>query len=194
MKTHHAVIGIFSALLLVGCAGTDFVRPKSEELRLGVTKKEEVLKRMGDPRVKGSAVVSGESVDSVNYVYASMGAEPYASGVTGVRAIELVFWKDTLVAHQFISSMKADATHFPKDKATQVKEGMTRQQVLQLLGEPSGRAVFPVISERDGEGMMYSYVETRGFTSHQRRLAVELDTRGIVKKSTFLSHGDSPTP
>ena len=194
MRMHIALASICAVLLLTACAGTDFVRPTDAQLRLGATTKEEVLKQFGDPRSKGSAIVSGESVDSMSYAYAAFGAEPHSPGVTGARSIEFVFWKDKLVAHQFNSSMKADATYFPKDNAAQVKQGMTRQQVLQLMGEPSGRAIFPVISERDGDGMLYQYVEVRGFTPHLRKLVVELDAQGRVKKSTFSAQGESPAP
>jgi hypothetical protein len=194
MRMRIALASTCAALLLAACAGTDFVRPTPDQLRLGATTKEDVLKQFGDPRSKGSAIVSGESVDSVSYAYAAVGAEAYSPGVTGARSVEFVFWKDRLVGHQFNSSMKADATYFPKDKAAQVKQGMTRQQVLQLMGEPSGRAVYPVISERDGEGLLYQYVEVRGFTPHQRKLVVELDAQGRVTKSTFSAQGESPAP
>jgi hypothetical protein len=158
MRMRIALASTCAALLLAACAGTDFVRPTPDQLRLGATTKEDVLKQFGDPRSKGSAIVSGESVDSVSYAYAAVGAEAYSPGVTGARSVEFVFWKDRLVGHQFNS------------------------------------AVYPVISERDGEGLLYQYVEVRGFTPHQRKLVVELDAQGRVTKSTFSAQGESPAP
>ena len=190
-----ALLAIGATLLLGACAaGRDFVRPSAEELRIGVTTRDEIVKRYGEPSRTASVVMNGESVSVVNYAYASLAAEAFHPGVTGARSASFHFWDGKLVGHQFVSSMKADASYFAKDKAAQVKQGMERAQVLALMGEPSGRMVYPLVEVRDGEGLVYNYTEVRGFTPHRRVLEVVLDRQGRVVKSTFVADGDSPLP
>lgn len=176
--------------LLVGCAGTKFVRPTESELVLGKTTESEVRARLGKPFQEATGMTNGASTRKLAYAYASMGLKPKSSGVTGVSALELIFHDGKLVSHAYMSNLAEDATDFDETKVPAIQSGKTtRAEVIRALGVAPGEAMFPVIKQADARAMIYGYQEMRGFTPSAKKLVVVVDRQGVVADVEYQNSG-----
>ena len=189
---------IFAAALIVGllgCAGKDFVRPDPATLKNGETTYAQVTERFGKPFAEGSTTKNEKTVKSISYAYASLGGRPAKEGVVPARGMGLYFYNDTLVGYEFLSSWAEDSSDFDESKMNQIVKGLTtRAEVVQLLGRPSGFAIYPMIKAATGEAAVYVYMEVSGgpFTGRKtfrKSLIVAFDDKGIVTDVDFTSTG-----
>lgn len=189
MKSMGIRTALFAlALALAGCAGTNFVRPTEDSLQLGKTTLGEVQARYGAPRSSGSIMKNDQTVRTASYAYASTMGSPLHEGVTPARAMGLYFHDDRLVGYEFISSWKEDHTDFDEKHVKDLAKGKTtRQQVVQMIGKPSGRYIYPMIKSTTGDGAVYAFVETRGFTHSRKVLIVTYDASGVVTDVEYSS-------
>ena len=191
MKPIHSIlIGLPVALLLAGCAGTDFVRAQDNTLKLGSTTYQSIRARMGSSGKEGVVTMNDRQFKKLNYVYASVGGEALYSGVTPARGQTFYFDDQILVGYDFVSSFKSDNTDFDSAKVSEIKEGIsTRADVISLLGVPAGRYVYPMVKDRDGEALLYLYSHATGsafsMKFYVKRLSVEFDSQGTVNKVEF---------
>ena len=177
-------------MLLAACAaGVNFVKPTDDKLALGSTTKNQILILMGEPNGKGQKVSNGENLEIINYAYAKVGDEAVFEGVTPARSIGFLFHNNVLVGKEFTSSFKSDNSYFDPQKAKSVKQGMKGSEVVALLGKPGGEYRYPVISNKSGKALVYTFTQTKGFKSQQNVLVVELDANDVVQKSEFNQVG-----
>lgn len=181
--------GLVLALGLVACAGVNFIKPTDEQLVIGSTTKSQVVAMMGQPNGKGQKVANGETLDIITYAYANVGGGSVFEGVTPARALGLYFHNDLLVGTEFTSSFRDDNTYFDPEKAKSIKQGMPRAEVVALLGPAGGEYRFPLIADRKGKALVYTFTQTKGFSSQQNTLVVEMDETGKVRKSDFTQIG-----
>jgi hypothetical protein len=194
MKGMFGKIAALAALLLVaGCAGTDFVRPSTDDLKLGKTTYKEVLTRMGPPRQEGSVLKNEKTVRTATYAYATTGGAPARPGVTPARAQSFYFHDDVLVGHEFISSFAEDHSDFDESKVPGIVKGRTtRAQLQQLLGRPSGAQIYPLIKSGQGEAATYTYAQMTGsvFTAKFYRKVLVVTFEGdVVTEVEYTSQG-----
>jgi hypothetical protein len=194
MRAINRLIAAAALFALAGCAGTDFVRPNTEELKVGQASYAQVLKRMGPPRQEGTVLKNDKNVKTATYAYASVGGEPRRAGVTPARAQSFYFYNDVLVGHEFISSWKADHTDFDESRIQSIFKGKTtRAELVQLMGPPSGAQVYPMIKPEKGDAATYSYVETSGsafnLKFYRKILVVTFDPAGVVADVEYVSSG-----
>jgi outer membrane protein assembly factor BamE (lipoprotein component of BamABCDE complex) len=180
--------------VLAGCAGTDFVRPSTDDLKNGQTTYAQLIARMGPPRSEGSVLKNEQSIRTATYAYASVGGKPLRDGVTPARAMSFYFFKDTLVGHEFVSSWAEDNTDFDENKIKDIVKGKsTRAQVVQLMGRPSGYYIYPMIKAQTGDAAGYSYGETTGSAFNlkffRKGLVVTFDPAGVVTDVEYSSSG-----
>ena len=154
----QALIAV-AVLTLVGCAaGRDFSRPQAESFQIGKTTSTEVAARYGDPYRTGTETRNGETITTAVYSYAK--ATPYVDDVPA-RTARFYFLRDVLTGYDFTSSFPEDKTAFDSAKVAQIRRGeTTRQQVLELLGQPGGVYAYPVIKGKDATGLVYRFVDT----------------------------------
>ncbi|GAA6142395.1 hypothetical protein NBRC116584_22130 [Hydrogenophaga sp. 5NK40-0174] len=181
---------LLATAALAGCAGKNFVRAGSEDLRLGRSTYSEVLALMGEPQRSGQVIKNAKPLRSIVYVYAASGGEPYEDGVIPARAQTFWFHRDVLVGQEFISSFKADATYFNLEKVGEVVQGQsTRSDVVARFGQPTGRFVAPVVEDGHGTAFGYRYQTTRGgvfsgvfnsFRFHNRSVVFRFNRDGVV--------------
>lgn len=189
-STLRRLFAISAISVLFGCAGTNFIRPDSQDLKNGQTTYAQIVARMGQPRQEGSVIKNDKTLKTASYAYASFGGKPHRDGITPARAIGFYFYNDTLVGHEFISSWDEDHTDFDDGKIKNIIKGKTtRAEVVQLLGKPGGYHTFPLIKASTGEAAVYAYVEVRGFTPYRKLLVVTFDVAGIVTEVEFTSAG-----
>jgi hypothetical protein len=183
------------ALIVIGCAGRDFVRPETESLALGRTTYQEVRDRFGSPLREGAIVKNGVSVRTTGYAYSSAGGATLVGGVTPARGMDFYFVDDRLVGYAFLSSYAEDHTDFDESKVGAIKKGeTTRAQVLETFGKPGGTFTYPLIKGRDDQALVYAYSQTRGtafnLKLHQKVLVVSHGPNAVVTDVEFTSVGE----
>jgi outer membrane protein assembly factor BamE (lipoprotein component of BamABCDE complex) len=184
----------FLIVLLSGCAGTNFVRINDDALILGQTTPEQISARLGKPYQEGTAIKHEQQIKSAAYAYASTGGEGAAEGVVAARSQGFYFFNDKLVGYEFISSWKEDSTNFDNSKISQIKKGeSTRSDVVRLLGNPGGRAIYPIIPNSNEEAINYVYSQTKGsafnLKFYQKQLVVTFNKNGVVTDVEFTESG-----
>ena len=184
----------FVLLSLAACsAGRDFSRPPPGSLHIDETTRQDILSRYGEPYKSGSQISNGYEIDNVIYSYAS-NDDPHVEDVTPARGLTLFFLDDLLVGYQFNSSFRDDHSDFDETVVPRIKEGEdTCEEVVGMLGKPSGEYIFPMIKERNSRGIGYSYTHTKvGFASmdmYVKSVLVTCDESGVVKEVEYSSSG-----
>lgn len=177
------------ALALIGCAGSNFVRPNTDALKLGQTTYVQIVQQFGQPRREGTVLKNDRTVRAIFYAYAALGGEGLHAGVVPARGMTYYFSNDVLVGYTFVSSWKEDNTDFDEKKIDMITKGKsTRPEVITLMGKPSGYYAYPLIKSDSGQAMVYSYAEALlNRTSHRKSLAVSFDNGGVVSEVEFTA-------
>lgn len=172
------IVGTF-ALICAGCthtSGRDFVRPGATSYVLGETTKSAILGIYGPPEREATAITSGDdqaakqvrsefdpapvagSYSTITYHYAENTA-PIIGGTTSVRSVAFTFLDNKLISYNFVSNFIKDSSDFDESKlASLEKHKTTESEVEQLLGAPTGQAIYPVVLTQGNKKVLYSYV------------------------------------
>lgn len=189
------LVALALTLLLTSCAGRDFSRPEPDSLRLGQTTRSQILERYGDPANDSTSTSSGVTITTLTYSYASVPGKAhrhYLDNPVAVRAVVFQFAGDLLVGYNYSSSWADDHTDFNESKHSDfVKGSTTRAQVIQLLGNPGGTCIYPIIDERTGTGLIYHYFESSGsgrlHKTYSKSLLIAFDQRGVLSDVKYDS-------
>jgi hypothetical protein len=189
------VLLIGTMLLVAGCAGRDFVRPRPDALMLGKTSYEHVLRQLGDPYRRGSSLREGQTVTSITYAYANAWATSGFGNVTPARSMNFSFVRDVLVGYDFTSSYTEDLTDFDETRVAQIRTGETKQtEVEQLLGPAGGMYAYPLIKRGAERALVYLYTQTRtkpfSVDVYLKKLVVSVDENGIVTDVDLNTSGE----
>lgn len=183
------------ALLVAGCAPGGFVRPDPTIVQLGRTTYGEVVARMGQPAGETNFERNGEQLTAVSYVYASEAEKNHGDhGVIAGRTLNFFFHGERLVGHEFSSTVAKDHTDFDLRKMRTIEKGKTtRDQVLQLLGQPSGYIAYPVVKTPNPVAV-YTYRESRRMPFaapkiYSKTLLLFFDDAGVVHDVVFNQQG-----
>lgn len=181
-----ALIAAFAAL--GGCA-TNFVRPASESLTLGKSSSADIIKLAGKPTSRNdNATLNGEKIQVLTYYY-NDGAKFWGL-IIPQRTLTYTLFNDTLVGDEFNSTMDGEKTEFDTDKIGSIQKGKTtREEVIALMGKPSGEVIYPVIKDKNGTGLVYAYTYARfaGILTayHSYLLVVTVDDKGVVTEVSY---------
>ena len=187
---------VAAGILLSACAGTAFERPADDKFVLGKSTPADVQATMGEPRQTGEVTKNNMQLKSLNYAYASkMDGDAAYPDVTPSRGMTFFFYKDALVAQQFVSSFKDSSTDFDGSKVPSIVKGTsTRSDVVNLFGKPTGQAIYPFIAGTDDTAYIYSYGQVKGgvfnMKFHQQALVVSFDKNGVVTNVEYTSVGE----
>jgi outer membrane protein assembly factor BamE (lipoprotein component of BamABCDE complex) len=194
-RTFTSVFLVFAALVLGGCAGTDFKRPDSKSLTLGHSTTRDVMAIMGEPRQTSEGLKNEQKVKSLHYAYAKSSGSAKYSGVTPAKVMLFTTSENVLVGQEFLSSFQEDATDFDDSKVQQISKGKTSKgDVVQLLGKPNGEAIYPMIKNKEDSAFVYSYSHVKGsvfnMKFYKQALVVSFDKNGIVSDVEYTSQGE----
>ncbi|MDR1423553.1 MAG: hypothetical protein LBI92_02965 [Azoarcus sp.] len=183
------------ALLVSGCAGTNFVKPDPASFTLGQTTKQEVIKQMGKPYRIGSMLKNGVTLETTVYAYARSGGAALYPRVIPARSQGFYYLNGTLVGTEFTSSFKDDATDFDEAKVGMIeKEKTTRAEVVQLLGTSGGEYIFPLAANPNDRALVYLYSQTKGsafnLRFYNKTLIVSYNAQGIVTNVEYTAQGN----
>lgn len=184
-----------AALVLSGCAGTNFVRPEPSSFVLGKTTQQEISQRMGKPYRVGTVEKNGKTLQSASYAYANVGGESLYSGVTAARSQGFYFLNGTLDGTEFSSSFKADGTDFDETKVAKIEKGKSNKaDVVQLFGPAGGDYMAPLTTNPADRALVYLYSQTKGSAFNLRfylkTLVVAYDDSGVVTDVQYTAQGN----
>ena len=196
MKIHSLLaLVVIATAGLTGCAGTNFVRPAEGELVVGKSARAEVTKKMGDPWQTGELMKNDQSLKLAKYAYAATSGESAYPGVIPARGLTFAFFNDKLVSQEFVSSFKEDSTDFDGKKLASIVKGKsTKQDVVALLGKPTGEAIYPVIKGAKDYAYTYNYTQAKGtafnMKFYSKSCVVSFNDAGVVSDVEYVTSGD----
>jgi hypothetical protein len=188
---------MFIALLAfscVGTSGTKFERIKEDTISLGLSTYDDIVHQMGEPLKEKVIIKNRTKFKLIQYVYASTGGKARLKRVVPSRAQLFYFYEGILVGHAFTSSWTEDHTDFDETKIEQILKGeSTKEDVINLLGKPCGKFVYPYAKNKGDEILLYHYQEGRRYAYsiefYDKSLNVECDQMGIVIEYEYLESG-----
>ncbi|WP_145964065.1 hypothetical protein [Chromobacterium phragmitis] len=153
---------------------------------------------MGAPQQRGESLKNEQTLQLNRYVYASTAGTARYPSVTPARSMVFSTFKDVLVGQEFNSSFAEDASEFDDAKISALQKGKTtKAEVIAMLGQPSGQAIYPIIKSKTGKGMIYAYSHVTGtvfnMKMYSKLLIVSLDEQDIVSDVEYTSSGDKPS-
>ena len=176
--------------LLAACAaGRQVVKLEDETLVLGSTTYDQVVTSHGEPRSRGTMTQNGVPLRTATYSHAV--AVPFTTKLA-FRTMVFVFQGNTLVSYDYISSFEDDknAVDLDEEKVKQIAKGDKKSKVLEILGKPTGEAIYPVASVTGGSLVRYSYMSTYRIPFNPRpritrkTLRVSFDADDVVTEIT----------
>lgn len=146
-------------ILFSGCAtvGKNFKSEQVNQLKIGVSKKADIINMFGEPFKATSGSSEGLDSEILSYVYAK---GTMNSATVRVLSIELV---DELInAYVFRSSMKEDLKDFDINSRKKIVAGeSTKSDVIKLLGQPHGILKLPSKLINHDFGGIYKYEDPK---------------------------------
>lgn len=188
MKLIHLIAAITTLVALSGCA-SNFVRPAADSLTLGKSNSADIIKLAGKPTAQNDNVkLNGETVKSLNYYY-NDGAKFWGL-IIPERWLSYTLFNDTMVGQEFNSTMDGENTEFDVKKITSIQKGKsTADDVIALMGKPSGEVIYPVVKEKNSRGLVYAYTYARFagiLTMHNNYLlVVTVDDKNLVTNVSY---------
>lgn len=137
------ILCVLLGTLVTGCAsvGSDFKYKNISQLKIGEDKALNYSKIFGKPQNTSKVVNSDGEFEEVRYLYASANM-----AVAQSRLLDLEFRNGVLNAYYHISSFDEDRTNVDNTKWSNIQKGSTnKEQLLSLLGEPHGKALYPSV-------------------------------------------------
>ncbi|WP_410498345.1 hypothetical protein [Chitinibacter sp. S2-10] len=195
MNTIRLLPAIVFAIVLSGCAGTNFKQPDPTALIVGKSTSADVTRVMGSPLQTGEMLKNDEKIRIVRYAYAEGAGTGRYPGVVPARAMIFSTLSDLLVGKEFVSSFPDDATEFDETKIPAITKGKsTRADVVSLLGKPNGEAIYPLLKSKTDTGFVYSYSHAKGnvfnMKFYSKALIVAFDANGVVSEVEYTSSGE----
>ena len=176
-------------ICMISCAGRNFVRPEPDSLTLGKTTYQRIIDQFGKPYKEGSKLKNDKAIKTITYAYSSAGGNALNEGVTPARAMSFHFADDLLVGYEFVSSFKEDHSDFDDSKIGSIRKGETTQeQIIELLGEPKGKYIFPLIKNREAKAMVYMYSQFKNYVTFHKLLIISIENN-IVSDVEYTTSG-----
>ena len=158
---YFAVVALTIILTACVSAGTNFKRMGPDQLSYGKSSSVDVVQVQGTPNNTGSMTKNGTSFDFVTYVFSDADGKPDTENVTPVRAQSFYFKDDVLVGSEYTSSWQSDSTKFDHSKIDMIKKGSTTiDDVIALIGQPSGEYIYPLVAKKGEHAKVYTYSQT----------------------------------
>ena len=177
--------------MLTGCA-SNFVRPEQNAITLGKSTSDQVVKATkGNPIRQNNISINNEKINVLTYQYIE-GAKFYGM-MFPRRSVTFSFFNDVLIGEEFNSTYDGEKTEFDTKKVTQIQKGQTQEQVIGILGKPSGKILYPIVPNKTGFGLVYAYSFARMAPfyspSFSYLLVVSFDANNVVTSISYKENG-----
>ena len=173
--------------LLLGCSAP-FVRLSDDQFALGQDTSAKIKQELGEGYNLDSFVQDDNEFKTMSYLSTSFGGQ--------VRGQVFYFKDDVLVGHAFRSSHDADSTDFDESKLSSIEKGKTTiTEIIDLIGEPSGEVIFPLVKIPIEKEKVYSYLYLDSpidLDPYWKILRVTYNEDYVVTGLDYYERGDSP--
>ncbi len=189
------LIGFFAILfVLSGCAGTKFTRIPNEHIKLGWDTLSSIQRQLGKPYQEATVIKNGKTMEVLTYSFAKPSFASTFGKPVPSRSQTFYFHENILVGQNYTSTEAEDQTDFDSSIVDKIKENVTEvDEVLALLGPPSGEYIYPLVEKTSERAFVYSYIQVKsGFTKmnvYQQLLVVTFDPNRVVTKLEFVESG-----
>jgi outer membrane protein assembly factor BamE (lipoprotein component of BamABCDE complex) len=199
MKAIARVCTVAAVMLLSACAtttfGTNFDSKAALALVPGKTSKEDVAKAVGPLPTMQMYTAKKDAADKelanpmvveyASYYFSDNLAPAAKTGLRASRHLAVNFIDAKLVNYRLSNNFKDEGTDFDETKVGAVSKGMAEADVIAILGQPSGRSVYPFTREINGTALQYYLLAYDPVTRkiHTKHFTVQLD--GNRKVSDF---------
>jgi hypothetical protein len=206
------LVAFVALILLAGCTtGKDFARPSLETFRIGATTRADIVAAYGEPRAESgvtlanpeaqpnesesllNAVPVAGSFRKMTYAYQDR-SEYFWTERMNNKSMTFTLWNEALIAYVFSSDFPHDTSDFDSSKIRGFAAGRTtRQHVVDTLGVPTGRAVYPAVQRAGDEKLLYYFLGTKNGKIQYKLLEVLVDPSGTVADFR-MSEDAAPVP
>jgi len=177
--------------------GHKFVRPAANQLVFGETTEQQVIDLEGAPtrlqlvsshkllQKKPFPIADIDGPESLlNYRFST---NPIGAPQTQEWAA-YVFVRHRLCEWNFESDEPALSTDFDLGRARALHRGMSRDDVRALMGEPTGRGVYPCVPQAGSEHWIYDYTRTTIWRTVSRTADILFDSSGRIADLRIYAH------
>jgi len=156
-----AVVCVIGSGMITGCS-SNFVRPAPDAFTIGKSKPAEVEKQVTgvNPIRQNDVVINNEKINLTTYIGAPSFNGFYGS-IIPRRTLTFSFFNDILIGEEFNSTVDEEKTEFDVKKIPQIHKGQTKDQVVAIMGKPSGNIRYPLVADKLGSGIVYAYTYSR---------------------------------
>ena len=183
-------IGFIFVIFMVACAtkGNDFDRIPNDALVLGKTTIADIVSSYGtlefkDVQVNNVVIKQGS--------YSLTKASSYKDLISQ-KIQYFSFNKGVLVGYKYTNSFPENPTDFDDSLRSQIKQHeSTLNDVVRLLGPPTGKAIYPFTVDPDSTIIKYSYwqVKQRPTRYYNKELKVTINKEDIVTDINYIESG-----
>lgn len=185
---HLLLVALTCTLGACESAWPDLRQNPGDSLMLGTTTEDEVIARYGKPVEHAALTHDGLRIDAIGYYGRHFFEDPVVVPDSApVSYLTLEFYQGKLVSWSFASVYASDPTNFDIEKAKLIKPGDKSSYVRELIGEPSGRGIYPD-SPKGTEMWHYWSAWTDGRGLHDWMLHVQIKSDGTVASSDLIEN------
>jgi hypothetical protein len=183
---------VILVLLTSGCS-SNFVRPDEKALVLGKSVTADLTKSISGSSNNRDATINNEKVHIINYYYIHNNV--FFGSLIPEKFQTYTFFNDVLVGDVFsCSNVDGEpSTEFDEKKIVNIQKGQSLNQVIAVLGKPTGKVLYPIIKDKTGSGIVYEYISTRYLPlispTTNRFLLITLDSNNIVTNISYQIDG-----
>jgi hypothetical protein len=176
-KIGLAQVAVFLAFAgNAGVAQAQSIQFKDSSIVVGQSTPSDIESLFGKPRITAPDQRNGEKIEIFGYNHTELTAAASKRITTApVRQGIFTFFEGKVVGKTFFSSFAADSTGFDIAKAATVTAGMSKQQVIDLLGPSAGEGVYPVAKVRGHRVLLYNFSWAKGRAQLSERATIELN-------------------
>jgi len=185
-----------AAILSVGCTtqfGTQFNSTSAKQLKPGVSTRDELVSKVG-PIVKPEIVTIKKDfgdkelanpviVEFASYYFSDTQAPTSKADIRASRNASFMLTDSKVMSYRVSSTFTNESTDFDESKIAAIRKGITTEsEAVALLGEPSGRALYPFAKDVGGSSISWYNLSFNKATNkiHSKLYVVYLDANHVV--------------
>lgn len=183
-STLRAIAALALLLSLAGCAsGRNFSRPAPDAFTLGQAAEAQIVAQYGTPFETATLVNEDHPIKILFYLYAE---RSLTQRIKHHRYLNFYLWQGTLVGYEYSSTFKDEHSDVDAPLLDKIVKGKsTRMDVLALLGEPTGRFIYPMTKKQQEHAIAYSYMQNASGKAAKTMVVFSLNSKNVVSDIAF---------
>ncbi len=192
-KSLHLIHIILIVFILTNCRSFEnksFNLPKTGDLILKKTTKEEVISRYGKPHNEVKKLMNGKMILFLRYRDAS--ASFWTGEFTGEKVMTFGFYNDKLCGYFLHNAFDEAQKDIDESNIELIQKGISNQKnIYRLFSKPNGVYIYPAIEEElenNDKELHYFYKKYNDRLKYTfKKLRFVLDSNSVVKKVDYFT-------